>query len=296
MRSLRPEAQQTKRVLVGAREDVGGGQAAVRAAYSSRRGRTTSACPRSGRAGRSPRCRATRSSRASPRSGSCRTGRCATSTGRARSPRTPRADRGAPRGCRAHRWGSSRRRTRRSRANIFGPAAPPMSTGGPDDRLGPRPRRRELDVLAVELGGFLGPERAHREHVLAGDVASFGHGDAVVLGLVLVPPEADAEHEPSAREHVEAGDRLRGDDRLPLRDERDAGAEQDAVRDRRGHRERDERVERALVLVAELGVAGRRRGAARHRDVRVLGQVHRMQAAGLDLTRRSRPAAWSGRS
>ena len=53
------------------------------------------------------------------------------------------------------------------------------------------------------------------------------HGDAVVGHLVLVPAEADAEHEAPAGQVVEGGDGLRGDDRLALGGQGDAGAEAD---------------------------------------------------------------------
>ncbi len=58
---------------------------------------------------------------------------------------------------------------------------------------------------------------------------------------------------------------------------------------RRSHRrrgaERDPRIERALVFLGEHRVAGGRRGAAAHRDVRVLGDVQRMEAARFGLAR-----------
>ena len=51
----------------------------------------------------------------------------------------------------------------------------------------------------------------------------------------------------------------------------------------RGCGQDDQRVEGARVLPGQLVVAGGRRGAADDRDVGVLGQVDRVEAAGLGL-------------
>ena len=103
-----------------------------------------------------------------------------------------------------------------------------------------------------------------------------------MLELVRVPTEADAEDEATARQLVERCHRLGGDDRLALGDEADAGPEQDPLGDRGGDGEGHERIQRPLVLLGELGVPRRRGGAARDRDVRVLGEVDRMQPTVLD--------------
>ena len=86
--------------------------------------------------------------------------------------------------------------------NVTGPPAPPMMIGGcgVGDRLRPAPRRREVHVLAVERRLLLRPQLAHREHVLAGDRPPLRRVDAVVLHLLLVPPDADAEHDATARD------------------------------------------------------------------------------------------------
>ena len=139
------------------------------------------------------------------------------------------------------------------------------------------------DELAVEASHVVGPERLHREHVLADDVAAVLHGDAVVLDLVLVPAEADAEHEPAARELVERGDRLGGDDRLalggqamPVPSRMRSVTAPAAASATNGSSVR-------LYSSAQLGVAGRRRRAPLDRDVRVLGEVQRVEAALLGL-------------
>ena len=134
-------------------------------------------------------------------------------------------------------------------------------------------------MLALERCDVVGPEPLHREHVLARDGPALAHRDAVVGELVLVPAEPDAEHEAPAAQVVERRDRLRGHDRLPLGHEADPGAEGDAIGDRGRRRERHQRVEGALVLLAQLVVAGRRRRAPGDRDVGVLGEVERREAA-----------------
>ena len=218
--------------------------------------------------------------------------RAASTGSRPAASHAPRAARAARRGCRRRRSGSSRRRTRRCGRTASGPARRRCSTGGRAGlhRLGPRPRRRESTCSPSNAADVVAPQRLHREHVLAGDVAAVGASSTPwSLDLVLVPAEADAEHEPAAREVVERGDRLGGHDRVALRDEADAGAEQDALGHRGRGRERDERVERALVL---LGAARRRRWAAACAgagDVGVLGHVERVEAAGLGLAGERRP-------
>ena len=92
-------------------------------------------------------------------------------------------------------------------------------------RLRPRPARREVHVLAVVARLLLLPERAHRQDDLAGVLAAGRVVDAVVGHFVDVPAESGAEHEPAAGQLIERGERLRRDDRLALRGERDAGAE-----------------------------------------------------------------------
>ena len=109
------------------------------------------------------------------------------------------------------------------------------------------------------------------------------HVDAVLLDLVGVPAEADAEHEPTAALAVQRGDGLGRHDRVALGHETDAGADHQAVGHRRRHRQGDERVERALVLLGQFGVPRGWRGPAADRDVRVLGHVERAQPPVLDL-------------
>ena len=102
-----------------------------------------------------------------------------------------------------------------------------MSTGGPCGRtgFGHDHDGGDLHELAVERADVVGPQRAHREHVLACDRAPVGHRHTVIGDLVGVPTEPDAEHEPTARELIQRRDRLGGDDRVALRHETDPGAD-----------------------------------------------------------------------
>ena len=92
-------------------------------------------------------------------------------------------------------------------------------------RLGIEPDRIEIDEFAVELRFLLRPQRLHREHALAQELEARVVTRAMILHFLDVPAPADGEHEASAGELIEASYRLRGDDRVALRKERNAGAE-----------------------------------------------------------------------
>jgi hypothetical protein len=139
----------------------------------------------------------------------------------------------------------------------------------------------------VIRGTLFRPQRLHREHLLAHQLASRPERDAMALHLVLVPTESDAEHEASVRHRIERRHLLRRDDGVSLRDETDARAQPHA----RGHAGRsgecDERIDGALVLLGELGLAGRRRRAAARGNVRVLGKIDRDEPTRFTLARES---------
>ena len=168
-------------------------------------------------------------------------------------------------------------------SNSFGPAAPPMRTGGPLRCAGfghchvgsnwtysPSKLASSL-VHSSRMARTCSRALARRRAVV----------DAVVVHLVLVPTEADAERETATGEEVERGGGLCGDDRIVLRDEEDAGADAEARRCHRRGGERDERVEAAAVLVGQLAAVGVGRASAR-RDVGVLGDPDRVEAALFD--------------
>ena len=166
---------------------------------------------------------------------------------------------------RARRSGSSRRRTRRCARTASGRRWPPMSTRRPRslDRLRPRPRRRELDVLARRSDASSSAHSRCIASTRSRTIARRSSGvDAVVGHLVHVPAEADAEAEASAGEEVERRDLLGGDDRVALGDEqrcrcRPAGSwwrAAAAVRATNGSRVR-------LVLLGQVAAGGRGRDA-----------------------------------
>src|SRR5262249_32215540 len=112
------------------------------------------------------------------------------------------------------------------------------------------------------------------------------------LELDGVPADADAQAEPSAREHVHGG-RLLGDERgLALRQDHDAGHQLGAPRDPRAESEEDEGlVERVLVGVlaapAARPVGGRADDAVASPHGRV---AHRLDGLGVVADRRRIPA------
>jgi hypothetical protein len=106
----------------------------------------------------------------------------------------------------------------------------------------------------------------------------------VVFHFLDVPAAADAEHETAARQLVEAGDAFRGDDRIALGNEADAGAEDQLPGHCRGEGQRDKRVVRMGITLRQLAAA-RKRALAACRDVGVLGHEQRFEAAIFERAR-----------
>ena len=170
-------------------------------------------------------------------------------------------------------------------AKSFGPAAPPMRTGGHGcctgfghDQLGGSCTNSPSNAASSSA------QRRCMASTCSRATSPPSHVDAVVFDLVGVPSEADAEHESAARQVIEARDRLRRHDRIALRDEADAGP--DARRS----------VAAAAIVNATNGssdrgstragsVAGRWGRPPAHRDVGVLGDVQRDEPALLRCTR-----------
>jgi hypothetical protein len=105
----------------------------------------------------------------------------------------------------------------------------------------------EVDVLAVERGRLVLPEAAHGGQVLVRACPAALHRDADRGHLGLEVGDPDAEDQPPAGEDVEAGDLLGQHQRVALRQDDHAGAEQDALGVRGDVRERHERVEHRLL-------------------------------------------------
>ncbi len=151
----------------------------------------------------------------------------------------------------------------------------------PLGRLGVGPDRVEIDHLAVILGLLLGPQRLHRQDALAHQPEAGVVAGAVVFHFLDVPAAADPEDDAAAGELVEAGDAFRGNDRIALGDQADAGAEQQLLGRRRGEGQRDERVVGVGIAPGQLAAAGKRALPA-DRDVRVLRHEQRFKAALLE--------------
>ena len=133
----------------------------------------------------------------------------------------------------------------------------------------------------MKLRLLLGPHLLHGQHALAQQLEARVVLGAVVLHLVDVPAAAHGKNEAPAGELVEACHLLGGDDRVPLRDEADAGAELDPLGRRRGKRQGDERIVRVLVALGQLTAARERRLAA-DGDVGVLAHEQRLEPPLLD--------------
>ena len=148
-------------------------------------------------------------------------------------------------------------------------------------RLGERPARPERHELPVVRRFRLGPQRAHRRHVLGQHGAPLAGRNAMIGQLVGVPAEAGADRHPAAGQVVQRGDRLGQRYRVGFGGQRHRGAEPDPRRHRGRGGQRHPRVEGAQVpVVGQRRTAGARvRGGPPDRDVRVLRHVERVEAA-----------------
>ena len=146
-----------------------------------------------------------------------------------------------------------------TRSSTRGPVPPTHTGSGLLHRLGPRPDALEVDELAVEGGLVVRPDLAHRQHALAHDREAPRRVGAVVAHLLEVPAGADAELEAPAGEVVERRRLVGEHDRVALDDQRDAGADAQALGRGRDRAQRHERVERVRVLARQLGAARPRR-------------------------------------
>lgn len=98
------------------------------------------------------------------------------------------------------------------------------------------------------------------------------------LLLLPVPADAHAEDESPAGDEVQARNLLRGGDGVALDHQGDARADEQPLCSARRRGERDERVQGAVVLAGQVS-ATRIRGLPARRDVGVLGDEQRVEAA-----------------
>ena len=105
-----------------------------------------------------------------------------------------------------------------------------------------------------------------------------------MLHLLGVPAPADSEEHAAPRDVVEARHLLGEGDGVALDDEADTRAELEGLRHGRRRAEGHERIERVPVLPRQVGAA-RPRALAARRNMRVLGQPDRFEAAPFELAR-----------
>ena len=151
--------------------------------------------------------------------------------------------------------------------------------------LGPRPARLVVVVLTGERELVVRPDLLAGQDVLADHGPALRVGQSVVAHLLHVPAVADAEDEPPARDHVEAGHLLRKPQRIPLGHERDAGGQLDRLRGPGHGGESHELVVAPPVLLGQRGCAlpATPGGLTARRDVAVLREPDRLEASGLSL-------------
>ena len=125
-----------------------------------------------------------------------------------------------------------KRARRRSTAGVDGAADPDRHATRLARASASGGCRRSVSVSPSNVRALLAPQRlAHRQRLVEQRAAAVEVETGGVV-LLALPADADAEVEPSAREHVERRRRLRQHDRAPERGEQDVGAETDLV----GHR------------------------------------------------------------
>src|SRR5208282_4386687 len=145
-----------------------------------------------------------------------------------------------------------------------------------------RPDRVEVHELAVELGGFLGPDFADGEDFFLDDFPFPLCYRAVIFHLLDVPSAADSEHDAPAGDHVERSDFLCQRDRIALDNEAYARAQLQLLGNRRNGAERDEWIMRMPVLLRQISTAREGR-LSRSGNMGVLGKPQRLEVTLLGL-------------
>ena len=88
-------------------------------------------------------------------------------------------------------------------------------------------------MFARELGFFVSPNFATRQHVFSGDCSTFGVFDSVVCHLFFVPAVADSEDESAIRDQIERSAFFGKPEWVSLSNEGDAGTKHQIFGDRR---------------------------------------------------------------
>jgi hypothetical protein len=151
------------------------------------------------------------------------------------------------------------------------------------ERLGVRPDRVEVVVVAVERRFVVGPQCSQRGDTLGERaVAAPPRHRSVVGELLLVPADADAELDTSAAQPVEGRDSLGEREQVTLERERHARAEEQRRRRARRVHQADVRVHHPEVWPWEI-TSDRVRRPPRRRNVAVLADPQRVEAPLLNL-------------
>ena len=129
----------------------------------------------------------------------------------------------------------------------------------------------------MELRLVVGPDRAHGHHALARAIAHRSSKASPKLPIsTLFQPVPTPSTTATVGDPVEGRDLVGQRDRVVLREQRDRGAEHEAVGDCRRSSQEDERVVELLVLVADVAVP-----VLREREVRVLPDEQRVESGRL---------------
>src|SRR5690606_28321374 len=83
--------------------------------------------------------------------------------------------------------------------------------------------------LAAERRRCAAPQGAHGSDALREPGTAPGEIHAERVELLAEPPRADPEHQPTPDQYIERGSGLRGDERIPLGENQDRGAQPDPL-------------------------------------------------------------------
>ena len=117
------------------------------------------------------------------------------------------------------------------------------------------PRVRKFRPIDLDL--VVGPDAAHHVDRLVGELVALVEVDAQRRELGLEVAGRDAEDHAPAGEHVEAQHRLRGEERVAVREHEDVRLHAQPCRGRGRERQRDERIERVVAAAREPLDVGR---------------------------------------
>ena len=127
------------------------------------------------------------------------------------------------------------------------------------------------------LSHIIAPERLHGEDLLPNQFAPMLHIDPVILHLLVIPAESDAENETAGGDDVEGGQLFCEGDVIVLRRQADPGSQLDAIGHGGRSRQGDVGVRRAAVFLGEHRFASGGRRAPTRGDMRVLGNIERVK-------------------